>query len=724
MGRPTFRPQADSLAEDAQDLPGASLPSSMDALLQPRSIALVGASDRAETLGRAMVDMARVGGYAGSVYAVNPKYEKIGEIPCFPSLSALPEPVDHVVFGIGNERIESTLDEAIAMGAQAATIFATCAMQGDGGAFRDKIAAKARGAGMAICGSNCMGFYNNAVGLRVAGYPALQAMPAGPIGWLAQSGSVFGALAHNDTRLKFHVAISSGAEMVTTSADYLAWMAQQEEIKVVGMFLEAVRDAEGFVASLELAANRDVPVVALKVGRTQASAQMALSHTGAITGNDMAYSALFKRYGVIQVDDEDELAAALLLLGQPRRPARGGLVAIHDSGGERELVADIADSLGVAYAPLEDATRQKLAGIIDPELEPTNPLDAWGSAKNFRTTFAEGFKALLEDDNAAVGMMFCDIRDRFYVSEGYADAAIAAHRATTKPVALATNYSMVRHDELVVRLSAAGVPVIDGSRVALKAVRHMLAWRDRPRPHWPVRPENCGSEAIADAWRRRLCTGAPLSEDEALGLLSDYGIATPRRSTVGCETDLSQVASGMRFPVVLKTAVPGILHKSDVGGVALGLADEAALSLAYADMRARLGAEAVVAEMASKGVELALGAVIDPQWGPMVVVSAGGTLMELLDDKAVALAPVSREEASELVGSLRIARLLDGYRGSAAADGQAVVDAVLRLGWLVSDLADAVAEFDVNPLIADAEGCVAVDALVIARPVGANGIVA
>ncbi len=708
--------------EGVPNLVGSAPSSSMDALLRPRSVALLGASDKPETLGRAMADMARAGGYSGSVYAVNPKYEKIGEIPCYPSLAELPKRVDQVVFGVGNERIEASLDEAIAHGARAATIFASCAVPGDGGQFRDRIAGKARAAGMAICGGNCMGFYNNAIGLRIAGYPALQPMPAGPIGWLAQSGSVFSALAHNDARLKFHVAISSGAEMVTTSADYLAWMARQEEIKVVGMFLEAVRDADGFVAALELAANSDVPVVVLKVGRTQASAQMALSHTGAITGNDIAYRALFKRYGVIQVDDEDELAAALLLMGQPRRPARGGLVAIHDSGGERELVADLADSLGVAYAPLAGATRQKLAGIIDPELEPANPLDAWGGAKDFRTTFAESFKVLMADDNAAVGVMFCDIRDGYYVSAGYVDAAIATHQATDKPVALATNYAMVRHDELVARLSAAGVPVIDGSRITLKAVGHMFAWRDRPKRRTPQRPDGCGGNDIAAEWRGRLASGRPLSEDEALKLLSDYGIETPRRHTVEGDQDLSDAARKMRFPVVLKTAMAGILHKSDVDGVALGLGDEATLSQAYADMSSRLGAMAIVAEMAPKGVELALGAVVDPQWGPLVVVSAGGTLMELLEDKAVALAPVSGEEAAELVGSLRIARLLDGYRGAPAANRGAVVDAVVRLGWLVADLGGAISELDVNPLIAGAQGCTAVDALVIAGASAGHGV--
>lgn len=693
---------------------------SIEALLQPRSIALLGASDKPETLGRAMVDMIEAGGYKGTVYAVNPKYERIGSIPCVSSIAELPQQVDHVVLGVGNERLDAALEAAISGGARAATIFASCTMPGDNGALRDRLAAKARGAGMAICGGNCMGFYNNEIGLRVAGYPALQDMPAGSVGWIAQSGSVFGALAHNDHRLKFGLAVSSGAEIVTTAADYLGWMVTRDSIRVVGMFLESVRDPEGFVAALELAASRNVPVVVLKVGRTAASAEMALTHTGAIAGSDEAYGALFRRYGVIQVDDEDELAATLLMFQQPRRPARGGLVAIHDSGGERELAADVADRLGVIYPELGDKTKRRISEVVDPELVPSNPLDAWGGAQDFRTVFTESFKALMEDDNAAVGVMFCNIRDNYYVSTGFTDAAIATHHVTEKPVAVATNYSMVRHDALVSRLTAEGVPVLDGTTEALKAVKHFLAWRDRP-PAMAIKRSAEIAPAAGDKWRRRIGAGVPLDENAALSLLSDYGIATPRRHLVSDEEQLKKAARRLSYPLALKTAAPGILHKSDVGGVVLGIADAQALSRAYADMRRRLGAPAMVAEMSSKGVELALGAVVDPQWGPVIIVSAGGVLIEVLDDKSVALAPISPKEAESMVASLKIHRLLEGYRGSPPVNLQAVHDTIVRLSWLAADLKDFVSEIDVNPLIVNADGCIAVDALVIPQASDRDG---
>lgn len=295
---------------------------------------------------------------------------------------------------------------------------------------------------------------------------------------------MFSALAHNDARLKFHVAISSGAEMVTTSADYLAWMARQEEIKVVGMFLEAVRDADGFVAALELAANSDVPVVVLKVGRTQASAQMALSHTGAITGNDIAYRALFKRYGVIQVDDEDELAAALLLMGQPRRPARAGSWQSTIPAAS----ANWSPTSPTAWGRLCAARRRDQAEAGRHHRSGTRtgqPTRRVGR----REGFPHHFRRKLQ--GADGGRQRGGRRDvlrypRRVLRVGRLRGCRDRHASGDgQPVALATNYAMVRHDELVARLSAAGVPVIDGSRITLKAVGHMFAWRDRPKRRTP-----------------------------------------------------------------------------------------------------------------------------------------------------------------------------------------------------------------------------------------------
>ena len=684
----------------------------LDPLLAPRSIAFIGASVRPDTPGNSMVRMPKLAGFAGRLYPINPNYDSVEGLRCFPSLAALPETVDHVVLGVANARLEAALDDAIAHGARAATIFASGVLDHDTAPrLSQRIARKAKAAGLALCGGNCMGFYNLPLKLRVVGFPSDLDMPAGSISFIAQSGSVFGALSHNDRRLKFNLSISSGGEWVTSSADYLDWALAQETTRVAALFLESVRDPARFVAALQKAAERNIPVVVLKVGRTPESAAMALSHTGAIAGSDAAYDALFARYGVIRVDSLDEMAATLLLLSHPKRPGKGGLVAMHDSGGERELAVDLAADAGVAYARIERQTVQRLAARLDPGLDPVNPLDAWGIGNDVENQFADLMTALIEDDNAAIGVLFADVRDGYYLSEAYTSAMIRAAARSEKPIAVATNYAMVRHEKLALRVTEAGVPVLDGTEEALRAVRHALAYRDfLARPVDTTVPGTPSDRRAA--WSARL-KGEALSESEGLDLLADYGIATPPRRLADTEEAVWQAAREIGYPVALKTAMPGIQHKTDRGGVRLGLVDEAALAAAYADMTRRLGPKVLVQRMADKGVEIGLGAINDPNFGPYVMIAAGGVLIELLADRVVALAPIGRDTARTLIARLKVARLLDGVRGGPKLDIDALADCLARLSVLAWDNRDRIAEIDINPVIVTQNGCMAVDALVV-----------
>lgn len=704
-----FKKAAKTLETDANN--------SLSALLAPQSIALLGASARAGSLGNAMVSMAKAGGYEGAIFPVNPQYAEIEGLQAFPSLDALPFRVDHVVIGVGNERLEEALTAAAEHGARAATIFASC-MRPSVPDFKDRLRAIAEKADMALCGGNCMGFYNNKIGLRVAGFPALEPMATGRLGMISQSGSVFGALAHNDARLQFATIVSSGAEMVTTTADYLRHMVRDEEISAVGLFIESIRDPKKFMLALEEAADRNVAVVALKVGRTAKSAEMALSHTGAIAGTDAVYSAIFRHFGVIQVDDLDELATTMLLFQQPRRAARGGLVAVHDSGGERELVVDLADKIGLTYASPSPETLKKVGAIISEDLKPANPLDAWGGSANFEATFADSLSILLDDDDAAAGAIFCNIRDDYYVSEGVANAAIEAHGRTGKPVAVVTNYSMVRHDRLATTLTDRGIPVIDGTQIGLRALRRFIEWA--PKDNRPAqRPADLPS--LADVAAILFQYQGAVPEDDALAILERYGISTPSRTSAASVSDIRQLNGSFKFPVVLKTATEGILHKSDVGGVVLGVADQAALEEAYTEMSSRLGPLVNIVEMIPKGVELAFGAVIEDGWPPIVMVAAGGVLIEYLADAAFDVAPVDRASAKLMLDSLGIRRLLSGYRGSPPANLDALVDAIVRFSWLVADMAPHLTELDVNPIIAGSTGATAVDALIVpSRRAGAS----
>ena len=694
--------------------PGVRSPHRLDSLLAPRSIALVGASTRPESPGNSMVRMPLQAGYEGRLYPVNPGYDAVEGLRCFPSLAALPETVDHVVLGVANAKLETALEDAIAHGAKAVTIFASGLIAGDErGDLARRIGARARAAGVALCGGNGMGFYNLDRRLRVVAFSSALDMRSGSITFIAQSGSAFGALSHNDRRLGFNLAVSSGGEWATSAADYLDWALEQSTTATIGLFLEAVRDPAAFVGGLVKAAKKGIPIVVLKVGRTPESAAMALSHTGALAGSDAAYEALFDRYGVIRVEDEDELAATLLLLSHPRKPARGGLAAMHDSGGEREMMVDINARIGVPFAQISAQTSARLAARLDPGLSPVNPLDAWGTGADTQAGFAELMGALVDDPDTALGVLFADIRDGYYLSEDYAAAMLAASARTDKPIAIAVNYSLVRHEHIALRLTQAGVPVLDGTAEALHAIKHALAYRDFQRRD-DAADESPVSASTRQRWCERLAAG-DLGESDALDLLDAYGIATPTRRRAATRADAICAADAIGYPVVLKTAVAGIAHKSDAGGVWLDLRNAAAVGGAYDDLALRLGPEVLVQAMVGKGVEAALGAVNDPDFGPYAMVAAGGILIELIEDRAVSLAPMSRAKASELIDRLRLRRLLAGLRGAPPADAAALADALWRLSHLAFDLRANLAEVDVNPVLVRPEGAVAVDALVVRR---------
>ncbi len=689
------------------------MPHPLTPLLAPGSIAFVGASPREGSLGHTMLRVIRHGGYRGTIHPVNPNYDRIEDLPCHPSLAAIGEPVDLAVLAVANSRIEAALEEAIAAGARAATIFASGYLENDGDPpLLSRLRELARAAGLPVCGGNAMGFYNLDARTRVCGYLNTVGPEQGGIAFITHSGSVFSALAHSDPRLAYNLVVSSGQEIATTVAGYVDYALDQETTRVIGLFLETVRDAPGFLAAAARALERQVPIVVLKVGVAAESARLAVSHSGAIAGDDAAYEAAFDRYGIVRVASLDELAATLLLLGQPRRARAGGLAAMLDSGGERGMLIDLAQRHAVPFAAIAPATRARLAARLDYGLEPVNPLDAWGTGNDFEGVLRDCFLALAEDKDTAAAVIFADIRDAGFLCGPYERVLRHVHATVGKPIALAPNFSGVAHGEVALRLTRAGIPVLDGTENALAAIGHLFRLRDawaRPEPT----PPQADAAAVA-RWNARLGNGT-LDEAEALTLLAEFGVPASPTEVIDSPEAALAAAERFGFPVALKTAQPGIAHKSDVDGVRLGLADGEALIAAYVELAARLGRRMVVAPMAGPGVELAFGLVTDAQFGTLVMVGAGGTLIEVLRDRVVALPPFDRATARRLIDRLALRHLLGGVRGRPPADVEALAEAFARFSVLAATLGPRVAEIDVNPVICGPRGPLAVDALVVAR---------
>jgi acetate---CoA ligase (ADP-forming) len=659
-----------------------------------------------------MLRLIRAGGFDGTVHAVNPNHRMIDDYHCVPSVMDLPAPPDLAVVAVRNERLEETIRQVMAAGAGAAVIFASGTLPDDTNPpLLTRL--KAIAGDMPVCGPNGMGFYNDLDHVWIGAFASQRKPEPGAIALIAHSGSVFGALAHNDPRLRFALAVSPGQELTATVADYVQYALQRPEVRVIGLFLETARDPAGLRKALEDAAARGIPVVALKVGRTPAAAAAALTHTGAMAGSAAAWAALFDRTGTMAVETLDELAATMLLCATGRRPGAGGLVAIHDSGGERELTIDLADRIGVPFAQVGEATLATIQARLDPGLEAANPLDAWGTGKDYVALFTNCFTDLLADPAAALGFFCVDLRDGYYLHEGYAEAMLSAVAATDKPVACVTTYTQVRHDRMAQALTEAGVPVLDGTANALVAVRSLFAWRDAGQlPADPPAEPPTATAADRAAWLMRLADGGTLDEAAALDLLAAWGVPVVGYVAAASKEQVLAAAATLDYPLVLKTAALGAAHKSDVGGVVLDIRDESSLRTAWRDLAARFGPRVLLAPMLPPAPELALGMVHDGQFGPLVMLGAGGTLIELLQDRIAALAPFGPATASRLLERLALHRLLLGYRGSPPTDLAALALAISRFSVLAEQLSGTVAAIDVNPIICG-QSAMAVDALIV-----------
>jgi acyl-CoA synthetase (NDP forming) len=685
----------------------------LDPLLRPASIAIVGASPKPGSYGRGIIDACVKAGFPGELYLINPNYQEIDGRRCYPNLGALPAAPEHCILGVANPRIEAALCEAIAAGAKAATIFASC-MLDDGiePPLLERMRSLARRAGILICGGNGSGFYNHAdkVRCQMSGGPA---EPVGPVTLIAQSGSISAAVCGNDGRLQFNLTVSSGQEITTDVSDYMDFALGMESTRAIGLFIETIRNPEGFIQVLRRAAAMDIPVVVNKVGKSEASQRFAVSHSGALTGNDAVHDAVFAHHGVLRVEDPDEFVATLQLLSTGRRAARGnGIVAMTDSGGERELLADVAAAQGVPFATIEPATRANLAKRLEYGLEPENPLDAWGTGHGFEGIFEGSMADLMADPNASLGIWVADLRDGVAYHETYAAAAARLAQSTQKPLAIATCFSQCVNMVVANRLREAGVPVLEGMRPAMVAARHALAYtaaRSRRDAELPAAPP----AAAVERWKARCAMGTPLEEWESLALLADFGVPVIAHRIVETAEAALQAAADLGFPVAMKTAATGIRHKSEVNGVLLGIADRRAAVAAYADLSARLGPRVMVSRMAPGGTELVFGAINDPQFGPVAMIGAGGILVELLRDTRFALPPLDKATARRLIDGLAIRPILDGVRGRPALDVEALADVFARFSVIVATLGTGLAEVDVNPIILGTKGAVAVDGLII-----------
>ena len=686
-------------------------------MLRARSIAVVGASGKAGSFGHNVVSHLIETGYRGAIHPVNPRYDEIEGLKCHAEIGLVPGPVDCAILAVADDRLEAALETAAAAGARSAVIFGTAIEETPAGKppLTDRLGSIAASAGMALCGGNCMGFLNLIDDVMVGGWPYRPPPKRGHIGLITHSGSSYSGFALNGRQLRMSHMISSGQELATTAADYLDFLLTDDDTRVVGCILETLRDPDRFLAALEAADKKGVPVVILKLGRSEHGKAMARAHSGALAGSDAAYRALFERYNVVGVESLDEMANTLELFACGRSPTTDRIALMTDSGGERTMIVDIASDLGLDWAELADDTTKILADNLDPGLAPVNPLDVWGTGHDHERIAVTCFQALADDPEVGQLVFASNMPSGRALLHAWARVAETVHHATDKPIMMLGNVSTAFDRDEAARLRGVGLPVLLGTVTGLQAIKATVDWRRRRREGREI----TGPEVAADAltrWRKRLDSdSASLDTAESLALVADFGLPTAGARIVETEAQLRAALAALRYPLAMKTLAAGIEHKFDAGGVLLGIENEAAALAAWRDLAARLGPRALVQEMAPAGVEIFMGMTVDPEFGPLVTVGLGGIFVEVMKDVVTFLPPVDAALAVTYLRRLKGFPLLDGARGRPRVDLDVLGASIAAFAAMGLALGPSVAELDINPIIAGPHGAIAVDALVVPR---------
>ncbi|MEQ9059077.1 MAG: bifunctional acetate--CoA ligase family protein/GNAT family N-acetyltransferase [Gammaproteobacteria bacterium] len=694
----------------------------LDALARPHSVALVGASERAGSLGRLLLENLTAGGLAGSVYPVNPRHATVLGMPCFANAAALPEAPDLVVIATPPEGIPDTIAAFGARGTRAAVVISAGFNGAANAALRERLLAAARPHLLRINGPNCLGVIAPGAGLN-ASFAHLRPATGG-IAFVAQSGAMITSILDwaAPRGIGFSLLASLGDMADVDFGDMLDYLADDRDTRAILLYIEAVTDARKFMSAARAAA-RSKPVIVVKTGRHAAGARAAASHTGALAGSDAVYDAAFRRAGMLRVQTLEELFDAAETLALARRPRGPRLAILTNGGGIGVLATDALIDHGGELAALSSPTRERLDGVLPATWSRANPVDIIGDAPPER--YAAAVAALVEEPQADA-LLVLNCPTAITTPDAAAAAVIESLPAASRVPLLTSWVGDAGASPARARFRRHGIPTYESPEDAVTAFMHMveyqrnqLALLETP-PALPTRREPDRPRAAAVIEAARADGREWLSEVEAKALLAVYGIEIVPTRQASDPHEAAALATELGGRVALKIVSADLTHKSDVGGVVLDLAPTQVAAAAEAMLarlqeshpRARLDGFAVQPMVnRSAGFELIAGIVDDALFGPVILFGHGGTAVELIDDTVIALPPLNLRLAHDAIARTRVSRLLGGFRNVPAVDAEALALVLVRLSELVVDL-PLVSELDINPLLASASGAVALDARV------------
>ena len=567
-------------------------------------------------------------------------------------------------------------------------------------------------------GPNCGGYINFTDDIYSFAFIGSYNDKKGKVGFVSQSGQ-FTIDMMKSPEMKYSYAISAGNSNVVQMEDYLNYLIDDVETKVVSLYLEGVKNPEKFEACLKKAAEKKKPIVILKAGRSPKGQATAASHTGSLTGSDKTYDAIFKKFGVIRVDDMQDLRSTSYIFATLKQlPERAKFSAMCLSGGETAISADTGYTHGIEFLDFSEKTLNRLTELLPSYATPRNPLDMTATLAYDANTFADGIAAVMEDENVSMGLMGFTIHEKVTDSMNimFEGIKMAHERIPNKPLAVMNFMEDSRNKELVDRFQNEGIPVLPTTKYAFSALKHMAQFIEYTADNKELKL------AIPSKKEKSVKTRA-LSEYESKKLLSKYGVKVDLGVIAKNKEEALTEAKKIGYPIVMKIESDDILHKSDVGGVKLNIKTDEEVITAYEEIMESVGNKApnakingiLIQKMLPKGTEVIVGLNNDPQFGPMLLVGLGGVFVEVFKDVAVYPVPINRAEAFEMVKSLKAFKLLNGYRGNKPADIEALTDMMVSISEFAYANKDNLKELDINPLLVfpEGEGVGIADALVI-----------
>lgn len=715
------------------------MPHPLDAFLNPQSVAMIGVSPNPSFANAILNSLVRLQ-YRGKVFPVNPNYQEIAGLKAYPRIADIPESVELAILSVPSRMVPDVLAQCERKGVTAVNILTSGfgEISGEEGQRRQQFLSDyvAR-TGVRIVGPNCFGnvsLINNFPGMAGT-YPACK---PGVLGLAFQSGGLAVNVVGNliDRQVGFSHAISTGNESDIEVADCLRYFAEDERTRVIGAFVEQFRNPRAFIDAAEICAAQCKPIVMIKVGRSEAGQRAAAAHTGSLAGTDKIIDATLRKLGVIRVHHLDEMFETMCIMHARKLPRGDGVGAITFSGGAVGTMSDLAEEIGIDFTPIHEEGQQRIREVLYEYGTVNNPIDLTGQAVYDPPVQKAAFDAMGTDPNIHTIMVFSGGTAKMDAQSPIGKVVLRAVADYPEKVFVRTSqmagsfrekpFGMPDFKEPVADLD--GIPFMQGVENSLRAVHHLngyAAFQQRRRQAPPPRStvdvaRQAHARAIIGAAR-----GEALTESAGKQLLNLYCIPVTKERLANNADDAAAIATQMGFPVAMKIVSPQILHKTDAGGVALGVADARAASEAYERIMAACRAHSpqadlqgvLVQEMVGRGRELIVGMTNDPAFGPGIVLGLGGIFVEILKDAVLRVPPLTAGDAREMIESLKGKAILTGARGQKASDLPALVDVLLNFSRLCEELRDDIAEIDINPLIVldEGQGAKAVDCLIVPR---------